>query len=86
MPPAPRRNSIDSVIIETYSEPAAAHLARIHLEAHGIDAWIDNEYFTSVYPLFTPITRGAELKVAAQDAPRAAEILRQHHEDPEGEE
>lgn len=66
---------MDEVILATYTEPAKAHLARLQLESHGVDAWIDNENFAAVYPLPASFAGGVQLKVWEEDAGAAARVM-----------
>ncbi len=63
------------VVVAAYPDATAAHLGRVRLEAAGLEAWIGNENFSSVYPLFGAITGGVELRVHEKDAARAGEVL-----------
>lgn len=70
-----------AVIAATYPEAMAAHLARIRMEAEGIEAWVENENFASIYPTHGTFTGGVQLKVWEQDAQRATQIVRELHDD-----
>lgn len=63
------------VQIAEYTAGTAAHLARVRLETAGIEAWLDNENFNSVYPFHTGIVGGVKLMVAQEDAERAVHVL-----------
>jgi hypothetical protein len=66
---------MQEVIIATYPQSPEAHLARLQLESQGIEAWIDNENFSTVYPLVMGTACGVQLKVRADDAADAAQFL-----------
>lgn len=64
------------VVVAAFPQATMAHLARVQLESQGIEAWVDNEHFSSVYPLPAGMASGVQLKVWEQDAEAAAEYMR----------
>ena len=67
--------STSQVIIGTYPEATAAHLARVRLEAEGIDSWLVDENFASAYPFYSPVIGGVKLAVREDDAAAAASFI-----------
>ncbi|NML65796.1 DUF2007 domain-containing protein [Hymenobacter sp. RP-2-7] len=65
------------IVLGTYYEPVAAHLARTQLEAAGIACFLSNENLVSLNRMYSPVAGGVRLHVYARDAPRAAEVLRE---------
>lgn len=63
------------VTIATFSKPVEAHLARTKLESEGIPCFVTDEQLVQVNWLF-PHAGGVKLKVSAEDASRARDILR----------
>lgn len=63
------------VVVAAFSEATEAHLARARLEAAGVEAWIGNEHFSSVYPLAGVLAGGVKLMVREEDATLAEEVL-----------
>ena len=72
---------MNEVIIASYPQAPAAHLARMQLESHGIEAWLDNENFSTMYPFLPGPAGGVQLKVWEDDAPAAAEFIHGLDED-----
>jgi hypothetical protein len=67
----------DSIIVlESYYEPMAAHVARTRLEAAGIPCFLTNENLVSLNRLYSHIAGGVRLHVRLGDAEAAATILR----------
>ena len=64
------------IVLDSYYEPLAAHLARTQLEAAGIACFLTNENLASLNRLYSPVTGGVRLHVYARDAARAADVLR----------
>ena len=60
--------STSQVIIGTYPEATAAHLARVRLDAEGIESWLVDENTASVYPFYTQAIGGVKLAVREDDA------------------
>lgn len=73
------------VVVAAFPQAAMAHLARVQLESQGIDAWIDNEHFSSVYPLPAGMASGVQLKVWEPDAGAAAEFIQGLNQEAEAE-
>ena len=67
--------SIKFVTVANYSRPVDAHLARTKLESEGITCFVTDEVFVQVNWLF-PSVGGVKLKVPAEEAQRAKDILR----------
>jgi hypothetical protein len=63
------------VTIATFDKPVEAHLAKTKLESEGITCFVTDEQLVQVNWLF-PHAGGAKLKVPAEDAERARDILR----------
>ncbi|SHI38084.1 Putative signal transducing protein [Hymenobacter daecheongensis DSM 21074] len=64
------------VLLESYADPIAAHLAKGRLEAEQIPCFLTNENLVSLNRLYGPASGGVRLHVRQQDAAAAAEILR----------
>lgn len=63
-----------TIVVASYTRPVAAHLARMRLEAAGIQAALLDEAFAAMgYPDVSPV----RIMVQEQDAARAREILGQ---------
>ena len=66
----------DSIIVlESYYEPMAAHLARTRLEAAGIPCFLTNEHLISLNRLYSNVAGGVRLHVRFDDAAAAAAVL-----------
>ncbi len=67
--------STHQVIIGTYPEATAAHLARVRLDAAGIESWLVDENVASAYPFYTQVIGGVKLAVREDDALAAASFI-----------
>jgi len=67
--------SNEFVTVANYGRPVDAHLARTKLESEGITCFVTDEVFVQVNWLF-PSVGGVKLKVPAEEAQRAKDILR----------
>ena len=65
----------NQVIIGTYPEATAAHLARVRLDAEGIESWLVDENMASVYPFYTQAIGGVKLAVREDDAAVAVGVI-----------
>ena len=65
------------IVLESYYEPLAAHLARTRLEAAGIPCFLTNENLVSLNRMYSPVAGGVRLHVYQRDADRAVEALRE---------
>jgi predicted RNA-binding Zn-ribbon protein involved in translation (DUF1610 family) len=65
------------IVLDSYYEPLAAHLARTKLEAAGIPCFLTNENLVSLNRMYSPVAGGVRLHVYQRDAPQAAEVLRE---------
>ncbi|RZK22160.1 MAG: DUF2007 domain-containing protein [Hymenobacter sp.] len=65
------------IVLESYYEPLAAHLARTKLEAAGIACFLTNENLVSLNRMYSPVAGGVRLHVYERDAAQAAEVLRE---------
>ena len=65
------------IVLGTYYEPVAAHLARTQLEAAGIACFLSNENLVLLNRMYSPVAGGVRLHVYARDAAQAAEVLRE---------
>jgi hypothetical protein len=71
----PKQENI--IVLESYYEPLAAHLARTKLEAAGIPCFLTNENLVSLNRMYSPVAGGVRLHVYQRDAAQAAEVLRE---------
>ena len=65
------------IVLDSYYEPLAAHLARTKLTAAGIPCFLTNENLVSLNRMYSPVAGGVRLHVYERDAAQAAEILRE---------
>ena len=65
------------IVLGSYYEPVAAHLARTKLEAAGIPCFLTNENLASLNRMYSPVAGGVRLHVYQRDAAQAAEVLRE---------
>jgi hypothetical protein len=65
------------IVLDSYYEPVAAHLARTKLEAAGIPCFLTNENLVSLNRMYSPVAGGVRLHVYQRDAAQAAEVLRE---------
>lgn len=72
----------DLVTVSTYWSPQEAALARGLLEQHAITASIEGDVVASMAWQLGNATGGVKLQVAAEDASRALEILREQEDQP----
>jgi hypothetical protein len=71
----PKQENI--IVLDSYYEPLAAHLARTKLEAAGIPCFLTNENLVSLNRMYSPVAGGVRLHVYERDASKAAEVLRE---------
>jgi len=64
------------IVLDSFYEPLAAHLARTKLEAAGIPCFLTNENLVSLNRMYSPVAGGVRLHIYQRDATRAAEVLR----------
>ncbi|MCB2406543.1 DUF2007 domain-containing protein [Hymenobacter lucidus] len=64
------------VVLESFADPIAAHMAKSRLEAEQIPCFLTNENLVSLNRLYGPASGGVRLHVRQQDAEAALEILR----------
>lgn len=67
--------SPELVTVATYPMPYQAHLAKTHLEAEGIPAFIQDEHLNSIDWLYTPALGGIRLQVAQDQLEEARKVL-----------
>jgi hypothetical protein len=65
------------IVLGSYYEPVAAHLARTKLEAAGIPCFLTNENLVSLNRMYSPVAGGVRLHVYQRDAAQAAKVLRE---------
>jgi len=65
------------IVLDSYYEPVAAHLARTKLEAAGIPCFLTNENLVSLNRMYSPVAGGVRLHVYERDAAQATEVLRE---------
>ena len=65
------------IVLTSFYEPLAAHLARTKLEAAGIPCFLTNENLVSLNRMYSPVAGGVRLHVYERDAAQAAEVLRE---------
>ncbi|HET9502550.1 MAG TPA: DUF2007 domain-containing protein [Hymenobacter sp.] len=65
------------IVLDSFYEPLAAHLARTKLEAAGIPCFLTNENLVSLNRMYSPVAGGVRLHVYQRDAAQAAEVLRE---------
>ena len=65
------------IVLGSYYEPVAAHLARTKLEAAGIPCFLTNENLVSLNRRYSPVAGGVRLHVYQRDAAQATEVLRE---------
>lgn len=68
-------SKVSLVTICTFSQPYQAELAKAHLEAEGIPAFLSDEYLVSINWLYSNAVGGVRLKVAEPDVEAARKIL-----------
>jgi hypothetical protein len=64
-----------AVTVARFPTPHEAHLARLRLEASGIEAFVVDEHVNSLMPLYGPAVGYVKLQVAGDDAEAAREAL-----------
>lgn len=70
-------NESDLIIVATYDYDWQAHMAKGILAENGIPCTLDNEIFSSLYPIGFNTIGGINLRVFRRDATRATQILKQ---------
>lgn len=65
----------DLIIIATYDHDWQAHIAKGTLAEAGIPCTLDNELFSSLYPIGFNTIGGINLRVFRRDADKANKIL-----------
>jgi hypothetical protein len=68
--------SKEPVIVGTYGDSIAAHLARMCLESEGIKVSVVDENLVTLDPLITNAVGGVKLVVSGADAQAARQVLR----------
>lgn len=68
-------NDSDLIIIATYDYDWQAHMAKGILAENDIPCTLDNEIFSSLYPIGFNSIGGINLRVFRRDADRASQIL-----------
>jgi hypothetical protein len=68
-------NESQLITIATYSFPHEAHVAKASLDVADIPAFIADEHTINMGWLYSNVLGGVRLKVPAQDAEKAQEIL-----------
>jgi hypothetical protein len=63
------------VVVGTYGDVMAAHLARLQLETDGVRSVLLDEHLVTAHPLISGAIGGVKVAVAAEDAKAAREIL-----------
>lgn len=72
-------NESELITIAIYSLPHEAHVAKASLDAAGIPAFIADEHTINMDWLYSNALGGVRLKVLAQDAEKAQEIISQDY-------
>lgn len=62
-------------VIATFTKLEDAHIAASKLEGSGVKAWLRDEATANLYWLYSNAIGGVKVEVAADDVPRALEIL-----------
>lgn len=70
-------NDSELITIASYSFPHEAHVAKANLDAAGIPAFIADEHTINMQWLFSNALGGVRIKVPAQYAVQAQEVLAQ---------
>jgi hypothetical protein len=65
------------IVLDSYYEPLAAHLARTKLEAAGIPCFLTNENLVSLNRMYSPVAGGVRLHIYQRDVAAATEVLRE---------
>jgi len=63
------------VVIASYGEPIEANLAKLKLEAEGIEAVLHDENTVAMQPFYSNLAGGVKLLVRKNRAEKACEIL-----------
>jgi hypothetical protein len=71
------------VTVARFATPFEAELARSHLAAEGIRAYIADEHFIHLYGTLAAAAEGIKLQVREEDAPRARALLAERKPIPE---
>ncbi len=66
---------MDVVCIATYAKPEEAHLARLHLEAEGVPAFLADEHVVQMDWALTNAVGGVRLMVEEEHIEAAVKIL-----------
>jgi len=69
------RNDNEIVLCHEFTNDAEAHIAEAALRNEGIEAIIDNEIFSRIYPIGFNTIGGTRLMVRRRDLDRATEII-----------
>ena len=71
----------DQVIIDIFSQPLEAQLAKIRLDTAGINSVILDENIVAVQPLYSTAVGGVKLAVSEADKKKARRILKEYREE-----
>jgi len=63
------------VLLQTFSTDSEAHLVQGYLQSHGIEAILDNETFSRIYPLGFSGWTGIRMMVRRCDLNEARRLL-----------
>lgn len=74
---APTSKQENIIVLDSYYEPLAAHLARTRLEAAGIPCFLTNENLVSLNRMYSPVAGGVRLHIYQRDLAQATEVLRE---------
>lgn len=66
---------MEYVLLNSYANYVAAHIARGVLEEEGINCWLKDENTITIDPILTNAVGGIKLMVAKEQAQRAWELL-----------
>ncbi len=70
------------VTVKTFDNAMSAHISKASLEGNGIKCYLFDENIVTTNPLYSNLVGGIKLKVAAEDAQTAFEILKEIEETP----
>ncbi len=67
----------ERVLFNTYTRDVDAYIAKGVLETNGVECWITNENFNSIYPLTFNAPDAIQLWIKMSDADLALKIMGQ---------
>jgi DNA-directed RNA polymerase subunit RPC12/RpoP len=70
------------IVYKAFDNPTEAHIVKGLLDSQGIDSFLSNENFVTLYPLYNVALGGVQLNVFEKDLDRINEIVASENMEP----